>query len=126
MHWVNRIGAYSVKVKSTVNQPQEKSMMKRTLITLAMTLTVAAPAMADLALATSKNCMACHAVDKKLVGPSYKDVAAKYAGQADAVDKLAVKIMKGSSGVWGPVPMPAMTAVPPDDVQVLVAWILKL
>ena len=50
--------------------------MKRTLITLAMTLSVAAPAMADMALATSKNCMACHAVDKKMVGPSYKDVAA--------------------------------------------------
>ena len=61
-------------------------MMKRTLIAFALTFTVAAPAMADMALATSKNCMACHAVDKKLVGPSYKDVAAKYAGQADAVD----------------------------------------
>ena len=78
-------------------------MMKRTLLALAITLTVAAPAMADLALATSKNCMACHATDKKLVGPSYKDVAAKYAGQKDAVDQLAVKIIKGSSGVWGPV-----------------------
>ena len=48
--------------------------------------------------------MACHAVDKKLVGPAYKDVAAKYAGQKDAVDKLATKVMKGGSGVWGPVP----------------------
>ena len=64
--------------------------MKRTLITLAMTLSVAAPAMADMALATSKNCMACHAVDKKLVGPSYKDVAKKYAGDAKAADKLGV------------------------------------
>lgn len=73
--------------------------MKRALITIAMTFAVAAPAMADQALATSKNCMACHAVDKKLVGPSYKDVAAKYAGQKDAVDKLAVKIIKGGSGV---------------------------
>ena len=81
--------------------------MKRSLITLALTLSVAAPAMADLALATSKNCMACHAVDKKLVGPSYKDVATKYAGQKDAVDNLAAKIIKGGSGVWGPVPIPA-------------------
>ena len=81
--------------------------MKRTLITLAMTLSVAGPAMADLALATSKNCMACHAVEKKLVGPSYKDVANKYAGQGDAVNKLAAKIVKGGSGVWGPIPMPA-------------------
>ena len=98
--------------------------MKRSLITLALTLSVAAPAMADLALATSKNCMACHAVDKKLVGPSYKDVAAKYAGQKDAADKLAAKVMKGGSGVWGPVPMPANPQVNDADAKKLVAWIL--
>ena len=98
--------------------------MKRTLLALAMTLTVAAPAMADLALATSKNCMACHAVDKKLVGPSYKDVAAKYAGQKDAVGQLAGKIMKGSSGVWGPVPMPANAQVNEADAKKLAAWVL--
>lgn len=98
--------------------------MKRTLITLAMTLSVAAPAMADMALATSKNCMACHAVDKKLVGPAYKDVAAKYAGQKDAADKLAAKIMKGGSGVWGPVPMPANTQVNEAEAKKLAAWVL--
>ena len=101
-------------------------MMKRTLLALAMTLTVAAPAMADLALATSKNCMACHAVDKKLVGPSYKDVAVKYAGQKDAVDKLAVKIVKGSSGVWGPIPMPANAQVNEADAKKLATWVLSL
>lgn len=100
--------------------------MKRTLITLAMTLSVAAPAMADLALATSKNCMACHAVDKKLVGPSYKDVAAKYSGQKDAVDKLAAKIVKGGSGVWGPIPMPANNQVSEAEAQKLATWILGL
>ena len=99
-------------------------MMKRTLLALTMTLTVAAPAMADLALATSKNCMACHAVDKKLVGPSYKDVAAKYAGQKDAVDKLAVKIIKGGSGVWGPVPMPPNAQVSEADAKKLAAWVM--
>ncbi|MBX9832611.1 MAG: c-type cytochrome [Burkholderiaceae bacterium] len=98
--------------------------MKRTLITLAMTLSVAAPAMADLALATSKNCMACHAVDKKLVGPSYKDVAAKYVGQKDAVDKLAAKIIKGGGGVWGPVPMPANAQVNDADAKKLAAWVM--
>lgn len=98
--------------------------MKRTLITLAMTLSFAAPAMADMALATSKNCMACHAVDKKLVGPSYKDVAAKYAGQKDAVDKLAAKIIKGGSGVWGPVPMPANAQVNDADAKKLAAWVM--
>ena len=98
--------------------------MKRTLITLAMTLSVAAPAMADMALATAKNCMACHAVDKKLVGPSYKDVATKYAGQKDAVDKLAAKIIKGGSGVWGPVPMPANAQVNDADAKKLAAWVM--
>lgn len=98
--------------------------MKRTLIALAMTLSVAAPALADEALAKSKNCMACHAVDKKLVGPSYKDVAAKYAGQKDAVDKLAAKIIKGGSGVWGPVPMPANTQVNEADAKKLATWVL--
>ncbi|WCN00432.1 c-type cytochrome [Acidovorax sp. GBBC 1281] len=91
-----------------------------------MALSVAVPALADQALATSKNCMACHAVDKKLVGPSYKDVAAKYAGQKDAVDKLAAKIMKGGSGVWGPVPMPANAQVNDADAKKLAAWVLSL
>lgn len=98
--------------------------MKRALITIAMTLAVAAPAMADQALATSKNCMACHAVDKKLVGPSYKDVAAKYAGQKDAADKLAAKIIKGGAGVWGPVPMPANAQVNDAEAKKLAAWVL--
>ena len=98
--------------------------MKRALITLAMTLSVAVPAMADQALATSKNCMACHAVDKKLVGPSYKDVAAKYAGQKDAVEKLAVKIIKGGSGVWGPIPMPPNAQVNEADAKKLATWVM--
>ena len=85
---------------------------------------VATPALADMQLATAKNCMACHAIDKKLVGPSYKDVAGKYAGQKDAADKLAVKVIKGSAGVWGPVPMPANAQVTPDEAKKLVAWIL--
>ena len=86
----------------------------------------AAPAFADQALATAKNCMTCHAIDKKLVGPSYKDVAAKYAGQKDVVDKLALKIMKGGSGVYGPVPMPANTQVNEAEAKQLAAWVLSL
>src|SRR6476620_12245358 len=100
--------------------------MKRVLIALAAGLVLAGPAMADQALAASKNCMACHAVDKKLVGPSYKDVAAKYAGQKDAVDKLAAKIVKGGAGVWGPVPMPANAQVNDADAKKLAAWVLTL
>jgi len=86
--------------------------------------TFAAPAFASAELAQKKNCMACHAADKKLVGPSYKDVAAKYAGQKDAADKLAEKILKGGSGVWGPVPMPANPQVSPAEAKQLAQWVL--
>ena len=99
--------------------------MKRALFDLAMLAAAASPAMSDQALATAKNCMACHAVDKKLVGPAYKEVAAKYAGQKDAVDKLAAKIVKGGSGVWGPVPMPANTQVSDAEAKKLAAWVLS-
>lgn len=98
--------------------------MKRTALVLATTLTVIAPAFADQALATAKNCMACHATDKKLVGPSYKDVAAKYASDKSAVDKLAAKIIKGGAGVWGPVPMPANAQVNEAEAKKLAAWVL--
>lgn len=101
--------------------------MKRlcTLIaSLAAGFAFSTPALADLQLATAKNCMACHAVATKLVGPSYKDVAAKYAGQKDAVDKLAAKILKGGSGVWGPVPMPANAQVSADEAKKLAGWVM--
>jgi len=99
-------------------------MMKRALFALAALAAASAPALADQALATAKNCMACHAVDKKLVGPSYKEVALKYAGQKDAVDRLAAKILKGGAGVWGPVPMPANAQVSDADAKKLAAWVL--
>jgi cytochrome c len=91
---------------------------------LAAGAAVSTPALADLQLATAKNCMACHAVATKLVGPSFKDVAAKYAGQKDATDKLANKIIKGGSGVWGPVPMPANAQVNADEAKKLAAWVM--
>jgi cytochrome c len=81
---------------------------------------------ADQALATSKNCMACHTLDRKIVGPAYKDVAAKYAGDKSAVDTLATKIQKGGSGVWGPVPMPANMQVNDVEAKKLAAWILGI
>jgi len=99
--------------------------MKRALFALTVLAAVSAPALADQALAAAKNCMACHATDKKLVGPSYKDVAAKYAGQKDAVDRLAAKIIKGGAGVWGPVPMPANAQVNDADAKKLAAWVLS-
>ncbi len=100
--------------------------MKRSLIVLAMAAAVAAPAMADEALAKSKNCMSCHAVDKKLVGPAYKEVAKKYAGQKDAAATLVTHVMKGSKGIWGPVPMPANAQVNDAEAKKLVDWILAL
>jgi cytochrome c len=84
------------------------------------------PALASADLAQKKNCMACHATDKKLIGPSYKDVAAKYAGQKDAADKLAQKIVKGGSGVWGAVPMPANPQVSEAEAKQLAAWVLTV
>ena len=82
--------------------------------------------LANADLAKKKNCMACHAMDKKLVGPSYKDVAAKYAGQKDAVAKLTQKVLKGGSGVWGPVPMPANPQVSEAEAKQLVEWVLTV
>jgi cytochrome c len=99
--------------------------MKRVLFALLAAASVTAPAFADQALATSKNCMACHAVDKKLVGPAFKDVAKKYAGDKAAADKLADKVIKGGSGVWGPIPMPANPQVSADEAKKLVAWVLS-
>ena len=94
-------------------------------LSLALTATLASPAFANPDLAQKKNCMACHAVDKKVIGPAYKDVAAKYAGQKDAADKLAQKIMKGGSGVWGAVPMPANPQVNDAESKTLAAWVLS-
>jgi cytochrome c len=85
----------------------------------------AAPAFASADLAKAKNCLACHAVDKKLVGPAYNEVAKKYAGQADAVAKLTEKIQKGGSGVWGAVPMPPNPQVNADEAKQLAEWVLS-
>ena len=83
-----------------------------------------APAFASADLAKAKNCMACHAVDKKLVGPAYKDVAAKYAGKADAAAMLVTKVQKGGVGAWGQIPMPPNPQVNDADAKALVEWIL--
>ncbi len=84
----------------------------------------ATPAWANLALAQKNACMACHSVDKKLVGPAYQDVAKKYAGQADAQAQLAKSIKAGGSGKWGAVPMPPQAALSDADASTLAAWIL--
>lgn len=83
----------------------------------------AGAAQADQALAKSKNCLSCHAMDKKVVGPSYKDVAKKYTANDEAM--LAEKVIKGGKGVWGPVPMPPNPSVKPEEATKLVKWILS-
>jgi cytochrome c len=95
------------------------------LLVLAAAIAASFPAQASDALAKKHACFACHAVDKKLVGPSYKDVAAKYRGDAGAEAKLVDKVKKGSQGTWGQVPMPPNTSVPDADVRTLVKWILS-
>ena len=85
---------------------------------------MATPAYANLALATKNACTACHAVDKKLVGPAYQDVAKKYASQKDAAAMLARSIKAGGSGKWGPVPMPAQAGLSDADALALAQWVL--
>ena len=101
--------------------------MKKVLLTaVAAGLTLmSAGAFANADLAKAKNCLACHATDKKLVGPSYKDVAAKYANDKDAVAKLTKKVREGGVGVWGQVPMPANPQVNEQEAQTLVKWVLS-
>jgi cytochrome c len=91
---------------------------------LAATAVQAMDAAAAKALASKSACLACHAADKKLVGPSYKDVAAKHKGQADAVAKVAARIKSGGSGMYGPVPMPAQPNLKDEDAKLLATWIL--
>ncbi len=104
----------------------ETSMNTFRFATIVTACMFSVPASASPDLAQKKNCMACHAVGQKVIGPSYKEVAAKYAGQADAVAKLVPKVMKGGSGVWGAVPMPANPQVTEAEAKQLVAWILTL
>ncbi len=88
-------------------------------------IVMAGQAHADEALAKAKNCMSCHALDKKLVGPAYKDVAAKYKGDKAAPAALAAKIKAGGKGVWGQIPMPPNN-VTEDEAKKLAAWVLSI
>ncbi len=94
------------------------------LVIVASAAAATAPAFANEALAKSKNCLACHQIDKKLVGPAYQDVAKKYKGRKDAIAALSQKVKKGGTGVWGPVPMPPNPAVADADIKTLVEWVL--
>ncbi|WP_353156651.1 c-type cytochrome [Herminiimonas fonticola] len=101
-------------------------MKSSLLVALVLTAGVSNVALANADLAKAKNCMACHSVTNKVLGPAFKDVGAKYAGQKGAEDKLVQKIIKGGSGAWGTVPMPANAQVSEAEAHTLVKWILSL
>lgn len=101
------------------------SMIHPLSIALAAALLTPLPALADLALAKSKNCMACHAMDKKVVGPAFTHIAQKYQGSAEVAPVLAQRIREGSRGIWGPVPMPANNQVSPEQALTLATWVLQ-
>ena len=101
-------------------------MKRSVLICAAVAALASGSALANADLAKARNCMACHSVGNKVVGPAFKDVAKKYTGQSDAEDKLTQKVMKGGSGVWGQVPMPANAQVSDAEAHTLVKWILSL
>ena len=100
-------------------------MKTRIVLALLATAVAATPALANEELAKKSGCLACHAADKKIVGPSYKEVAAKYKGDAKAEAMLIDKVKKGGVGTWGQIPMPANAAVKDEDIKALVKWVLS-
>ena len=103
-----------------------KPLVLSALAAISLAASGAALAADALQLLKSKNCLACHSPDKRVVGPAYKDVAKKYKARKDAQTYLVGKIRGGSKGVWGPVPMPPNGTVDADEAKVLAAYILKL
>lgn len=97
-----------------------------TFLTAAACLALTGVAQANEKLAQASGCTACHSVDKKLIGPSYKDVAAKYRGKKDAEAELFKKVKAGGKGEWGDIPMPPNAHVKDDDIKTVVKWILSV
>jgi cytochrome c len=109
----------------TLPQGESVKTLLTCLFVSAGLLASAGNALASEALAKKYNCLACHAVDKKVIGPAYKDVAAKYKGDAGAEAKLISKVKNGGSGTWGQIPMPPNSSVPDADIKTLVKWVLS-
>ena len=99
--------------------------MNKLILTAMIAVLAGVPALASQELAQKKNCMVCHAIDRKVVGPAYRDVAKKYTTQ-DVAAKLTQKIKQGGSGVWGAVPMPANTQVTDSEAKQLATWVLSI
>ena len=98
--------------------------MKFLHVLIAASAVVSAPAFANMDMAKKNACMACHAVEKKLVGPAFQDISKKYASQNDAEAALVKSIKAGGSGKWGPIPMPAQAALSDADAKTLATWVL--
>lgn len=122
---VNARAPRPVSIPPLFRKPSMQRRMLSTGFLALVSFAAANDATASPELARSKNCMACHAVDQKLVGPSFKDVAVKYANDKDAETRLAKKIREGGSGVWGGVPMPANPQVSADEARALAKWVLS-
>lgn len=101
-------------------------MMKLMMTAAAAALLLSGAASADQALAQKNACLSCHGVDKKIVGPAFKEVAKKYAGDKGAHDMLVGKVKAGGKGVWGPIPMPPSPGVKTEDVSKIIDWVLSL
>ncbi len=102
------------------------SLNLKTYVVLCVLMVTSNVAMSTVELAKAKNCMSCHTVNRKLIGPAYRDVAIKYAHHREVEEQLVQKVMKGGSGAWGVVPMPANTQVNEKEARLLVKWILSL
>lgn len=95
------------------------------LFSILLLISISSPVLASQSLATKNGCTACHASDKKIIGPSFQDIAKKYSADASALDKLVNKIKTGGKGTWGPIPMPAHPQISDADLKTLASWALK-
>lgn len=101
-------------------------MMKLMMTAASAALLLSGAASADQALAQKNACMSCHGVDKKIVGPAFKEVAKKYAGDKTAHDRLVAKVKTGGKGVWGQIPMPPNPGLKPEEASKIIDWVLSL
>lgn len=101
-------------------------MIKLMMTAASAALLLSGAASADQALAQKNACMSCHGVDKKIVGPAFKEVAKKYAGDKTAHDKLVAKVKTGGKGVWGQIPMPPNPSLKPEEASKIIDWVLSL
>ncbi len=124
VHWENTVELLAELSSTYLEKTMKRNLMMVGMVVASAFASQAAMADAGMDLAKAKNCLACHAVSTKLVGPAYKDVAAKYAGQKDAEAKLVTKVIKGGSGAWGAIPMPANPQVTDAEAKTLVKWVL--